>query len=194
MLNFPCASVVILYKSSFSSNSHSWTIAPVTFTWQCIFNDTAYNVTNILLLPEATVQLTLDDNTAVHLPYRSAQVTEFALYTYYHTTPQPLINGTAYDTILSVPTFSNSIKPHRTSSVLLPPNPIVSLLCPFPLSMVVPDESHFCQNLKPSTFPLKPENSYKLILYYLRTYTFDFILNLHCRSSSSILIIFNFAY
>ena len=148
MLNFPCASVVILYRSSFSSNSHAWTVAPVRFTWQCIFNDTAYNVTNILLLPEATVQLTLDDTTAVHLPYRSAQWTEFALYTYYHTTPQPLINGTAYDTILSVPTFSNSIKPHRTSSVLLPPNPIVSLLCPFPLSMVVPDESHFCQNLK----------------------------------------------
>ena len=87
MLNFPCASVVILYNSSFSSNSHAWTVAPVTFTWQCIFNDTAYNVTNILLLPEATVQLTLDDNTAVHLPYRSAQWTEFALYIYHHTTP-----------------------------------------------------------------------------------------------------------
>ena len=63
MLNFPCASVVILYKSSFSSNSHAWAVAPVTFTWQCIFNDTAYNVTHMLLLPEATVQLTLDDNT-----------------------------------------------------------------------------------------------------------------------------------
>ena len=87
MLNFPCASVVILYKSSFSSNSHAWTVAPVTFTWQCIFNDTAYNVTHMLLLPEATVQLTLDDNTAVHFPYRSAQWTEFTLYLYHRTTP-----------------------------------------------------------------------------------------------------------
>ena len=72
MLNFRCASVVILYKSSFSSNSHAWTVATVTFTWQCIFNDTAYNVTHMLLLPEDTVQLTLDDNTAVHFPYRSS--------------------------------------------------------------------------------------------------------------------------
>ena len=133
MLNFLCASVVILYNSSFSSNSHAWTVAPVTFTWQCIFNDTAYNVTNILLLPEATVQLTLDDNTAVHLPYRSAQWTEFALYIYHHTTPRLLTNGTESDIILSVPTLSNSIKPHRTFSVLPPPTPIVSLLCQFPL-------------------------------------------------------------
>ena len=80
---------MILYHYCFSSNSHAWTVAPVTFTWQCIFNDTAYNVTYILLLPEATVQLTLDDDTAVHLPYRSAQWTEIALYLYHNTTPPP---------------------------------------------------------------------------------------------------------
>ena len=71
----------------FSSASHAWTSAPVMFTWQCLFNDTAYNVHNILLLPEATVQLTLDDNTAVHFPYRSAQWTEFTLHLYHRTTP-----------------------------------------------------------------------------------------------------------
>ena len=86
-VNFSVRFVVILYKSSFSSNSHAWTSAPVMFTWQCLFNDTAYNVHNILLLPEATVQLTLDDNTAVHFPYRSAQWTEFTLHLYHRTTP-----------------------------------------------------------------------------------------------------------
>ena len=46
----------------------------------------------MLLLPEATVQLTLDDNTAVHFPYRSAQWTEFTLYLYHRTTPPPTTN------------------------------------------------------------------------------------------------------
>ena len=41
----------------------------------------------MLLLPEATVQLTLEDNTAVHFPYRSAQWTEFTLHLYHHPTP-----------------------------------------------------------------------------------------------------------
>ena len=45
----------------------------------------------MLLFPEATVQLTLDDDTAVHFPYRSAQWTEFTLYLYHHTT-QPTTN------------------------------------------------------------------------------------------------------
>ena len=92
MFNFPFDFLVILYHYFFNSNSHAWTVAPVTFTWQCIFNDTAYNVTHILLLPEATVQLTRDDDTAVHLPYRSAQWTEFALYWYHHNTPPPATN------------------------------------------------------------------------------------------------------
>ena len=41
----------------------------------------------MLLLPEATVQLTLEDGTAVHFPYRSAQWTELTLYLYHRTTP-----------------------------------------------------------------------------------------------------------
>ena len=89
MLDFLCDSVVILYNYSLSSKSHAWTVAPVTFTWQCVFNDTAYNVTHILLFPEATVQLILADDSAVHFPYRSAQWTEFTLYLYHRTTPPP---------------------------------------------------------------------------------------------------------
>ena len=87
MLNFSRDSVENSYHYSFSSQSHAWTVAPVAFTWQCVFNDTAYNVKHILLFPEATVQLTLDDDTAVHFPYWSAQWTEFTLYLYHHTTP-----------------------------------------------------------------------------------------------------------
>ena len=89
VLNFLRDSVVNLYNYSFSSHSHAWTVAPVTFTWQCVFNDTAYHVNHILIFPEATVQLTLVDDTAVHFPYRSAQWTEFALYLYHRTTPPP---------------------------------------------------------------------------------------------------------
>ena len=63
----------------------------MTLTWQCVYNDTAYHVRNILILPEATVQLTLDDGTAVHFPYRSAQWTEFVLFLHGHTT-LPTVN------------------------------------------------------------------------------------------------------
>ena len=57
------------------------------FIWHCVYNDTAYHVTHILIFPEATIQLTLNDNTAVHFPYRSAQWTEFVLYLYNRPTP-----------------------------------------------------------------------------------------------------------
>ena len=67
--------------------SHVWNLDPVTFTWQCVYNDTAYNVTHILVFPEATIQLTLDDGTAVYLPYRNAETTEFVLYLYNHAAP-----------------------------------------------------------------------------------------------------------
>ena len=40
-----------------------------------------------MIFPEATIQLTLNDNTAVHFPYRSAQWTEFVLYLYNQLTP-----------------------------------------------------------------------------------------------------------
>ena len=50
------------------------------FTWQCVYNDTAYNVTHILVFPEATIQLTIDDDAAVHFPYRTAQWTENVLH------------------------------------------------------------------------------------------------------------------
>ena len=92
VLNFLRDSVVISYTYSFSSNSHAWTLAAVTFTWQCVFKDTAYNVTHILLFPEATVQLTLDEDTAVHFTYWIAQCTEFTLYLYHRTTPPPTTN------------------------------------------------------------------------------------------------------
>ena len=39
-----------------------------------------------MIFPEATIQLTLDDYTAVHFPYRSAQWTEFVLHLYARTT------------------------------------------------------------------------------------------------------------
>ena len=57
------------------------------FTWQCVYKDTTYHVTHILIFPEATIQLTLNDSTAVHFPYRIAQWTEFVLYLYNHPTP-----------------------------------------------------------------------------------------------------------
>ena len=40
-----------------------------------------------MILPEAKIQLTLTDGTAVHFPYRSAQWTEFVLYLQGHTDP-----------------------------------------------------------------------------------------------------------
>ena len=52
-----------------------------------MYNDTDYYVRNILILPEAKIQLTLTDGTAVHFPYRSAQWTEFVLYLHGHTDP-----------------------------------------------------------------------------------------------------------
>ena len=63
----------------FGSVSHACNGAPVTFIGRCVHNDTAYNVTHILFFPEATIQVTLDDDAAVHFPYRSAQWLEFAL-------------------------------------------------------------------------------------------------------------------
>ena len=59
----------------------------MTFTWQYVYNDTDYNVNNTLIFPEATVQLNLDDDTAVRFPYRGAQYTEIVLYLHGHTTP-----------------------------------------------------------------------------------------------------------
>ena len=70
----------IFVKLFLGSGSHAWNVAPVTFTWQCLHNDTAYSVTHILVLPEATIQLNLIDDTAAHLPYRNAEWTELALY------------------------------------------------------------------------------------------------------------------
>ena len=150
MLDFLCDSVVILYNYLFSSKSHAWTVAPVTFTWQCVFNDTAYNVTHILLFPEATVQLTLADDTAVHFPYRNAQWTEFTLYLYHRTTPQLLINGTNSVILSSAITLLNCIKPLETFSVLQPPNPTVSHQSLSLLLMVAPVKTppHFMHSLK----------------------------------------------
>ena len=127
-----------LYYYSFSSQSHAWTVAPVAFTWQCVFNDNAYNVNHMLLFPEATVQLTLDDDTAVHFPYRSAQWTEFTLYLYHHTTQPTTNKSDKFVIILSAPTLSNGIKPLAIFSVLLPPTLIVFPQSPPLPSMVAP--------------------------------------------------------
>ena len=52
-----------------------------------MYNDTVYQVRNILILPEAQIQLTLNDGTAVHFPYRSPQWTEFVWFLHGHTNP-----------------------------------------------------------------------------------------------------------
>ena len=70
-----------------------WNVAPVTFTWQCVYYGTADNVTHILVFPEAKIQLTLDDDTAVPFSYRSAQWTEFVLHLYNHATPFMFTEG-----------------------------------------------------------------------------------------------------
>ena len=41
-----------------------------------------YKITNILIFPEGTLQLTIHDNTAVHFLYRSIQWTEFVFFLY----------------------------------------------------------------------------------------------------------------
>ena len=75
----------------FCADSRAWTVARVTFTWQCVYNDTAYNVTNYLITPEATVQLTLDDDTAVHFPYRRRPSGPNSFYSYMVRLPQQLL-------------------------------------------------------------------------------------------------------
>ena len=73
---------VILYNSSFSSDSHAWSAAPVQLNWTCFYTNVAYKIRNILVFPEGTLQLTLHDSTAVHFHYRSTQWTEFVLFLY----------------------------------------------------------------------------------------------------------------
>ena len=50
-----------------------------------MYIDTAYNVTHTVVFPESTLQLILDDDTAVYFLYRSAQWTEFVLHLYNRT-------------------------------------------------------------------------------------------------------------
>ena len=67
---------------NFSSDSHAWSAAPVQLSWTCLYTNVVYKITHLLIFPEGTLQLTLQDNTAVHFPYRSIQWTEFVLFLY----------------------------------------------------------------------------------------------------------------
>ena len=50
--------------------------------WTCLYTNVVYKITHLLIFPEGTLQLTLQDNTAVHFPYRSTQWIEFVLFLY----------------------------------------------------------------------------------------------------------------
>ena len=80
--SLPSRLLVILYNSSFSSDSHVWSAAPVQLNWTCRYTNVAYKSTNIFTFPERTLQLTLHDSTAVDFHYRSTQWTEFVLFLY----------------------------------------------------------------------------------------------------------------
>ena len=67
---------------NFSSDSHAWSAVPVQLNWTCLYTNVVYKITNLLIFPEGTLQLTLHGNTAVHFPYRSIQWTEFVLFLY----------------------------------------------------------------------------------------------------------------
>ena len=74
--------MIILSNYSFSSESHSWSAAPVQLDWTSLYTNVVYKVSHLLTFPEGTLQLTLPDNTAVHFLYRSIQWTEFVLFLY----------------------------------------------------------------------------------------------------------------
>ena len=78
----PFQLLAILYNSSFSSDSHAWSAAPIQFIWTCLYTIVAFKITIILFFPEGTLQLTLHDSTAVHFHYRSTQWTVFVLFLY----------------------------------------------------------------------------------------------------------------
>ena len=73
-------SLMIWCNYTFSSDSHAWSAAPVQLTWTCLYTNVTYAITNILIFPDGTLQLTLHDSTAVHFHYRSTQWTEFVLF------------------------------------------------------------------------------------------------------------------
>ena len=73
-------SLVILYNYSFSSDSHAWSAAPVQSDWTCLYTNVAYKITNNLIFPKGTLQLTLHDTTAVQFLYRSIPWSEFVLF------------------------------------------------------------------------------------------------------------------
>ena len=78
----PLFLLVILSNSSFSSASHAWSAASVQLKWICLYTNVAYEITDLLIFPEGTLQLTLNDSSAVHFHYRSTQWTEFVLFLY----------------------------------------------------------------------------------------------------------------
>ena len=48
--------------------SHAWQVVFLDFTWQCVLNDIRYPIRLLTIFPEGTIQLTLNDQTAVHFP------------------------------------------------------------------------------------------------------------------------------
>ena len=93
----PCLlySLATLFFPSFSSLFHGWSVVSVTFSWQCVYNDTTYIVALSMICPEAAIKLTMDDNTVAHLPYRSIQGT-YSVFLDRTATPQPLTDGTKF--------------------------------------------------------------------------------------------------
>ena len=79
---FPLFLIVILYNCSFSSASHAWSALSVQLKWTCLYTNGSYEITDLLIFPEGTLQLTLHDSSAVHFHYSSTQWTEFVLFLY----------------------------------------------------------------------------------------------------------------
>ena len=111
------------------------------FTWQCVYKDTAYHVRHVLIFPAATVQLTLNDNTAStsHTVEPSGRI----LFCIYIITLLLLLrtDGTKFAIATCETICSNCIKPLKISSVLPLSMLIVFSLCQSLLLMVALDKT-----------------------------------------------------
>ena len=69
---------------NFSDGSHAWKAVSLDFTWSCVLSDIRYPITHLMIFPEGTIQLTLNDQTAVHFPYEDPRWSEFVLFLYHN--------------------------------------------------------------------------------------------------------------
>ena len=137
-LPFPFRLLVILYHSSFSSDSHAWSAAPVHLKWTCIYTNVAYEITNLLIFPSMSIRQSNFYTAASSVLTLTFFYTNSLIY-------QPPIVGIRYDTLTSTGTSEIYIKCPGISRSRPPKLKIVFPLWLPLLLMVAPVESYFCK-------------------------------------------------